>query len=351
MRIMVPVDGSEFSEQALPGAFSIAGRSASEIHIARVYQFSGIVAHDAAISGGLAATIDREARDAEMKYMIALAARFPATGALTRSFSLDAPVADALARHIEEQSIDLVMMTTHGRGGLSRAWLGSVADRLIRATNVPVLLCRPRPPRVRGSRTETQSTPVVASHILIPLDGSSLAECIIEPAVELGAITGARYTLLQVVAPAIRASASNSAESNSDSMYLKHEALSYLEARAQSLRARGLTVEVRVVMQDNVAAAIAEECVHAECDLIAMATHGRTGWTRVALGSIADKVLRSAPVPLLILKPMDQSMDVEGASGSVNVNVVPSPSSLETRMVPLCASMIPLTIASPNPIP
>jgi nucleotide-binding universal stress UspA family protein len=299
------------------------------------------------LAEGVRAEIDRENRRADARYLITLAGRAGAGGCVQppRVFSVDGNVAEALSHHIDTESVDLVVMTTHGRGGLSRAWLGSVADRLIRTTHVPVLLWRPH-----AAAIAVPGAAALPSHILIPLDGSALAESIIEPALALGALSKARYTLVQVVQPPLNASAACSSHAMCDAMCVKRGSIAYLERCAMRLRARGLEVDVRVVMQDNAAAGISEEAINAGCDLIAMATHGRTGWSRLALGSVADKVLRSAPVPMLVLRPVGQAA-TEPDTGSVNVNAVPEPSSLDTCTVPLCASMMPFTIARPSPIP
>lgn len=294
MKIIVPVDGSEFSEQAIPCAQDIASRCDATLHLVRVHQYA-IDLSIAPVSAALCEAVDHETRDAEIRYLRRL--QSSCTAHDVNIFSLDAPVAEALAEHVAEHAADLVIMTTHGRGGLSRAWLGSVADRLVRMTRVPVLMLRP------GRDCAVHGHGFSATRILIPLDGSLLAESIIEPAITFGALTGAGYTLLQVVAPAIAGSPQTARQSELDAVTMRRESLAYLELTAVRMRSRGLDVESRVILQSNTAAAIAEAAVHAKCDVIAMATHGRSGWSRVALGSIADKVLRTTPMPLLVLRP------------------------------------------------
>ena len=89
-------------------------------------------------------------------------------------------------------------MTTHGRGPLARAWLGSVADELVRKTPIPILLTRPQ-----EAKPVLDQAPVLR-RVLIPLDGSSFAEQAMDPALALGSLTEAEYILVRVIEPMIR---------------------------------------------------------------------------------------------------------------------------------------------------
>jgi nucleotide-binding universal stress UspA family protein len=168
----------------------------------------------------------------------------------------------------------------------------------VRTVRVPVLLRRP----LDGADSEGGQQ-LMPTRILVPLDGSALAETIIDEALAVGELTAAAYTFVQVIAPPITASAEATYEFELEVTAMRRAAHEYLETRAAILRANGHRVSTRTVMQSNVAAAIVEEAIQSECDMIAMATHGRSGLTRIALGSIADKVLRSAAVPMLVMKP------------------------------------------------
>jgi nucleotide-binding universal stress UspA family protein len=218
-------------------------------------------------------------------------------------------VADCIREQAAESGADLVVMTTHGRGPLARFWLGSVADELVRRSPVPLLLVRPR---------ETAPDPGQEpdlGRVLLPLDGSTLAEQIIEPAVALGGLAGAEYTLLRVVRPAVWVHAvleSPDARREAQSLLdrvedlrrqVLKEAEDYLTGVAQRLRARGLRVQTRVAVDEHPAGAILHEAAAGGAGLIALATHGRRGLSRLLLGSVADKVVRGAPVPVLVHRP------------------------------------------------
>jgi nucleotide-binding universal stress UspA family protein len=229
---------------------------------------------------------------------------------------LDGEVAQALHARAAAGA-DLVVMATHGRGPLGRFWLGSIADELMRYLSVPLLLVRP------GEGPVNLASPPELRRILVPLDGTPLAEQIIPAALALAELTGAAVTLLRVVEPVIRFAYLPEGELGGVSTDLyreigkreKHheqEARTYLERVADRLRARVPQVWVRVVVDESPAPAILREAEEMHADLIAMETHGRHGVPRLILGSVADKVVRGAHVPVLVHRPMPLSQPATG---------------------------------------
>jgi nucleotide-binding universal stress UspA family protein len=213
---------------------------------------------------------------------------------------LDGPVANALGGYAAEAGVDQVIMTTHGRGGISRAWMGSVADALVRSCAVPLLLVRPKAEAPDWDRGFT------ASHILVPLDGSELSESILDAALELGRLSGAEFTLLRVVLPLPFVAApytAGPAFNEEGAAQSRANAGQYLEAVAARLRSRGARVAVDTIFHTSPAVGILDYAATHSVDAIAMATHGRGGWSRVALGSVADKVMRGTLMPVLLYRP------------------------------------------------
>ena len=292
--LLVPLDGSAFAEHALPFAASIARRASATLQlvqahvpIASLYSGSELVAD---------LTLDAKIRENETAYLDGVVNRLRENVPVRVSRTLvDGPVADALHEQALGSAADLVVMATHGRGPLSRFWLGSVADTLVRRLPIPILLVRPK------EDAPDLATEVKVGRILIPLDGSDLAEQILGPAIELGSLTQAEYTLLRVVEPFMP-----SPHQFPGPLFdqLAREAQMYVDGVADRLRGRSLRVETRVVMFRPAAAAILEEArVHAT-DLIALETHGRGGVARLLLGSVADKVIRGALTPVLVHRPL-----------------------------------------------
>ena len=211
---------------------------------------------------------------------------------------LDGPVADVLAEQAQASRADLVVMSTHGRGALGRVWLGSVAAALARLAPVPLLLVRPQQPLVPLAEP-------VFRHILIPLDGSPLAEQAIGPAVALGALMDARYTLFQALDPLLAQhthppyAAGLAPQLSAE---VQTSAAAYLERMATRLRAQSLVVDTSLAVGLPALSIRTYAQAHA-VDLIAMATHGHGGVSRLLLGSVTDAVLHATDVPVLLVRP------------------------------------------------
>jgi nucleotide-binding universal stress UspA family protein len=148
----------------------------------------------------------------------------------------------------------------------------------------------------------------VPRHVLIPLDGSALAEQALEPALAIGGLMQAEYTLLQVVEPMLvmgdeMGAFATGAAAAAIHAQLPEEGRKYLSGVVQRLAARGQSVLSKVVVDQTATEAILNEANGGGCDLIAMATHGHGGLARLLLGSVADKVLYGAKVPVLVYRP------------------------------------------------
>jgi nucleotide-binding universal stress UspA family protein len=306
--ILVPLDGSAFGEQALPLALAVAARAEASVQLAHVHVSVAPTYGDTVLAyDNLPDDVLKQREHGYLERTVRrlrAGAHVPVTSAL-----LEGPVVRALQNWAASACVDLIVMTSHGHGPLARFWLGSVADELVRRMPVPVLITRPHdsPP---------DASPETAfHHILIPLDGSALAEQIIEPAVGLGKLWGAEYTLLRAVKPMVQGPYDPAVE-RIDPAVLRQlqvlheeeekEAGAYLEALAGRLRARGLRVEARTVVHEQPASAILEYVKGHRPDLVAIETHGRSGLPRLFLGSVADKVLRGTTAPVLLHRPLSR---------------------------------------------
>lgn len=308
--ILVPLDGSSFSEHALPIAGEIALRSGARLHLVHVHTLSPSpisIEGQPVINENLASLSREHERTylARIKHQLAsvIGPQLKLTfEVLDRSLEsiVNEPLAVFLASYVLTTDVDLVVMTTHGRSGLAHFWLGSVADTLVRLNSIPSLLLRPT-----DSATDYAQPPTLKK-ILIPLDGSSLAEQIVEPALALGELMQAEYTLLRVVKPTNFASFSASPQIDrldiETNREMETEATNYLSRVAQRLQSAKHQIGTQVRFAQNPANAILEEAQNHGIDLIALATHGRSGWVRFTLGSVADKVLRGARIPVLMYR-------------------------------------------------
>jgi len=298
--IFVPLDGSPFCEYTLPFALGIASRAGAavqllHVHIPLVYP-SGISALD---SGG-----DEPVKEQEWAYLDRTVSRWQAAAPkvpISRDLLLGFAADVLRERMIGADS--LAVMSTHGHGPLSRFWLGSVADAMVRTAAVPLLMLSP-----------SEQSPAVGlappfQHMMILLDGSELAEQVLEPALRLGRLTDARYTLLRVVKPIVTFSSNlgwPSMAGTADELTRKarDEAQVYLDGVAERLRGQGLSVQTRTVIHGYPAEAILQETRQA--DVLGLATRGHGGIRRMLLGSVADKVLRGGTTPMLVCRPRDE---------------------------------------------
>jgi nucleotide-binding universal stress UspA family protein len=295
--ILVPLDGSSFSEHALPLALTIARRAGSHIQVVHVHAPGDPKFPDWYLPTGQRS--DPEAVGLQRSYLDQVVSKLEAGGVRASSAVLAGQTVYALLEHATRSGADLVAMTTHGRGLLSRAWLGSVADSLLRQLTVPLLLVRP------SQGPADLNTDVRMSSVLVPLDGSAHAEAILEPALHLASVMGASCTLLEVVAPVpvVGYDVFGYAPAGTDTTLveeLRRKGVDYLDGVARRLKARNIEPGRHVVIQPSAAGAILQEAETRGHDLIALETHGRGGASRMLLGSVADKVVRGTTVPVLV---------------------------------------------------
>jgi nucleotide-binding universal stress UspA family protein len=303
--IVVPLDGSPFSEAALPFAVDLARRRTAVIQLVSVY--SPLVQPlDVPDPPPYDRTMDDELKAELGSAAERVATRLARESGIAVSTALleDQQVAAALAAHAARLGAELIVMTTHGRGGFDRAWLGSVADDLVRRSAVPVLLIRPD---VAGPPPRTGDG---FAHALVPLDGSPLAEEILDRALGVGA---REYTLLRVVPiPATRLPADETYWTPVEEARMaegKSAARRYLDSVAARVEAAGMPVNIAVVLDPDPARAIMRFATGSGVDLIAISTHARGGVARMLLGSVADKIVRGSTIPTLLARPRGGARD------------------------------------------
>jgi nucleotide-binding universal stress UspA family protein len=295
--IMVPTDCSGFDREAIRVALRIAERTRAKVRLVRVLTTGAYFGTADSRRDTSVASIKRD-RDNALTELYALAAECRRVGDVDVTVALESgPVADALEGYAKRSDIDLIVISSHGRGGFSRLTLGSVTDSLIRRTTIPVLIVKPPAsylnPQVRG----------VFKRIVVPLDGSPLAEQILEPVMTLAVLEDSEILLLNVIR---RQEPPENSRQPTAPWWEKDvaEAKAYLARVAQHTRTRQLSVLTEVVVGDDVAEEIAAYAGKEGGDLIAIATHGRGGLSRVLRGSVADALSRSARSCVLVFHPI-----------------------------------------------
>jgi nucleotide-binding universal stress UspA family protein len=303
--ILVPLDGSPLAERALPYAQHLARASAARLLLVRA-----ALAHHIPGTGRLQ-TEAEAVREAET-YLRETAARLSKSGVVeTAMFYGDA--AEAILEEVRLRKIDLVVMATHGRSGIGRWLYGSVADEVLRHLEVPLLLIPPA--------CQTAWPTVAPARVLVPLDGSAVAEEALGPARALAAALAAELLLVRAIdVPAADGGADvddaalvglSGRESTlvETVRYLEGQdsvafrtAQQYLEDTAGELRAAGYSVSLLTAFGPPTAV-ISDVAQDGETAAIVMATHGRSGLARLVLGSTTDGVLRHGTQPLLVVRP------------------------------------------------
>ena len=289
-KIIVALDGSETAEQALPIAAGLARRAGGSLRLMHALDY---VRTDYANCHESPEWWRENTYDLALRYLRQVAAQVMDTLHVPAEITLieaDAPA--VLLRSAEAQHADLTVMTTHGRGPVKRFWLGSVADQVIREAGHPVLIipASTNPQSVRDDRPFT--------HMLVPLDGSQVAEGVLHHAAHLASSECARVSLVRVAhAPLVHAlgSAAPVGDASADARH-------YLTDRCHALQwmAREVTC-ASLSGISPIAAQIVDYANTHEVDIIALSTHGHGGMHRLLLGSVADKIIRASHVPVLVV--------------------------------------------------
>jgi nucleotide-binding universal stress UspA family protein len=291
--ILVPFDGSALAEQALSVGAALAHRAGAPLHLVWVEQPAPTIVAE---PGPETLALAGRTRAEMQPYLESLAqATVAARPGTVRTAILAGQVPDALGAYAVREQVDLIVLTTHGRGGLARWWLGSVADQLLRQSVTPLLLLHPRelPQATRFPR------------IMVGLDGETDRR-VLSAALAFGALSPeTTYMLTSVIEPEIPLLTPLA-------MYPHHVGPNWDERRVAEARTRlgdlveelkrgGHSAIWKAVEGRGVADCMLElgRALNAEC--VVVGTHGLTGIERMVLGSVAAKVLRGAQVPVLVV--------------------------------------------------
>jgi nucleotide-binding universal stress UspA family protein len=310
-RILVPLDGSDLAERALPAAARIARATGGSIVLFGVattpVDYGPYIVRSRAYAEAVVQNDLRRVRE----YLLETANSPTLVGIKVETHEVYEAATPAIIAATQTYQADMIVMCSHGYTGAKRWVIGSLAQKVARHGPVPVLVLR-----ADGS-TFTEDQPL---RVLVAVDGSSLAEAALEPALQLiAALSGSAQSelhLLRVIAipsPSGKfRSMANIALEGDASEEEKREAQAYLEALVGRLRQSGQTnvqIASSIIVDADIAAAIIQEAEQSDIlddkpyDFIAMATHGRRGVQRWALGSVTECVLGATWVPLLIIRP------------------------------------------------
>ncbi len=295
--LLVPLDGSGLAEAVLPATASLAERLGASVTLLHVMERDA----PATIHGERHLT---DVADAQ-RYLTEVARRLALRGppvACHLHEAKEGDVARAIVQHAEELRVDLIVLSTHGRGGLRELVVGSIAQRVLQGGKAPIFLIHPAggtPP------------PFACRTILVPLDGTAAHEPALDAAVQLARGFGARLHLVIVVPTPATLSGGTAAAgvmmplATSALLDLATEgAAEYVRRQVETLRAGGLEATAQV-SRGEPAANLVEAAERTSADLITMASHGRAGLEAFWAGSVSAKVVARFGRPVLLVRAAD----------------------------------------------
>lgn len=289
--VLVPLDGSDLAARALPVAASIcAAIPDSQVVCLSALPMTalppGIAIAPPYLSGDIYQQMWEDQERATHDFLAAAVTEVSRHGVHARAMSQRGDAAAVILDTATHLGAQLIVMTSHGRTGLARFTLGSVADRIVRGSVSPVLL-------LRSFHSLNWSGATLRS-ALAPLDGSLLSETPLTGIIpQLAGTVIQELTLLQVVDPR-------------DGDEAVRRAGSYLAETRQRLHERmgARACDVKILVRDGSAARTILDCAEeSSCGLIVMATYSEAGIGRLVLGSVTDRILRDGQTPLLLAHP------------------------------------------------
>ncbi len=317
-QILVPLDGSALAEAALPHATQLAQATTSNLHLVRVVIPPTVTP---SLAWPMPAPINTERwldaeRSAAQAYLDTIAAMVAQAGITVRTTVLEGdPATNIIAFAQENVSIREIAMASHGRSGFNRWIMGSVAERVLQSTPVPLLIVRAVEHDVAVELKQPRREFNVESPyktILVPLDGSDFAEQALGLARLIADHYQATMILVSVVPPlddvALAEGGVVPLWTVNNQQTARTYAAEYLSSTANELVESGLQVRTRWIDGDpaETITAIADE---EHVDLIVMSTHGRSGISRLWLGSVATRVIRRADQPILLVRAQEEKRE------------------------------------------
>lgn len=298
-KILVPLDGSPLAQAILPYVMVVAKGFHSRVILFHVAETA--LDHKAPEQKTYADETMERIRPMAESYLAGVADELRKEGIDVATEVVKGQATAQIVEYADKENIGLIAISTHGRSGLARWVMGSEIDKILRACEQPVLLVRPR---AEGAGGEAAGR---LSKIIVPLDGSDAAETALPFAEELASTLGLEVILVQVIGIETTVHfgpmAPDSWPVPSDILQrLDVVASGYLTGLAKQLKDKGLTVQWEV-LRGAPGLRIVEFAKETPDSLVAMTTHGRSGFRRWVMGSVTDEVVRHTGEPVLVMRP------------------------------------------------
>lgn len=288
-RVLVPLDGSALAERVIPIAECIAEYFDSSIELIYVVPTA---------SEDVPEGITSQAHEQAETYLTGMVDTLSAKKAAKKVSAsvLKGYPASVIIEQAESQDDTLILMSTHGYSGVQRLLLGSVADKVVQATKTPVLLVPAGAKNPKGDLVEFK-------RLIVPLDGSELAETILPYAVGLCKTLGMELILARSYHPNFPGT---SIRMHDVSKIVHDSAENYIKDKAEQLRKEGVDKVSYKVMKGLAAEEITDLAIETPNSVTALCSHGRHGISRWMLGSVANAVIHCAEEPVLVIRNTNQ---------------------------------------------
>ena len=303
-RILTPLDGSTLSEGILPYVRALAPALGARVELLQIhpnmtYELEQLEdAEQASITAALEPVQLRLQHQSE-SYLSKVAGDLEGLGVETGIDVRFGPPAASIVEEAEQVEDTLIAMSTHGRAGVGRWIMGSVTDRVLHTTMTPLLVVHPE----RGAPSVDSVADI--STLIVPLDGSELAETVLPVAAAVAMATGASILLVRSLDAPSRSSLSVTELASrgvSEGTLEEAETAESLGARAAALREEGVADVRTMVIRGNAAEEIEELARNTPDSMIVACTHGRSGVGRAVMGSVTDRLARHSGHPALIVR-------------------------------------------------
>jgi nucleotide-binding universal stress UspA family protein len=296
-RMLIPLDGSKTAEKVLPCARYLAGKFRMPIELLAVIDIAEIAAHMSADKARFLDTMIEDGVKHSTTYLRGIASTFP--GANVKCSVERGRAEELIIGKGAADTAMLITMATHGRSGLNRFLLGSVAEKVLRGTVNPLLL-------VRATEEAKPDREASLKSMIVPLDGSELAESVLPMVAGLAKKLDVEVLLFRAYhIPSYAYTGDDGYAVNYDELLgdMRNEANAYLDKKATELKKLGVAKVSCVVKEGFGGDEILSLGGRTPDSLIAMCSHGRSGIRRWVLGSVAEAVVRHSSGPVLITRP------------------------------------------------
>lgn len=298
-RILLPTDGSEASRHAVQAGVDFAkSLGASVVAMTAVPPFHTFTANTEMIES-VRGEYEAASRERARYLLDEIAAVAQGAGVACEAVqtSADSPY-ESIVATAREQGCDLIVMASHGRKGLAGMLLGSETQKVLTHSTIPVMVYRQG-----GAAGQVQEGKT--RRILVPTDGSALAQQAVPAAIEFARACHGEIVALSVGVPEIAFQSVEGAmvvDPGRHGEELLEHAREHAKAVADRAGAAGVGCSVVVRLSTDAAEAIVDTAREEGCDLIFIASHGRRGLSRLLAGSVTQSVLEAAPIPVMVLR-------------------------------------------------